>query len=375
MGVKKEVDYYWENSKKYGAKVKLYYPSDHKETKDIIYYVTFKIGQEKKKIKVGSKKNKWTEKRAFEQRAKLIDESKFGVGIHSNLITVGELATKYFKMAKIHNRSYIKTEQKYNKHLSYLNNKVVMSLTDDDVSDLQSLLRDKGYMDRYNNDIITILVTIVNHGVKKGIIKYSPLRDVQMIKVDNTEMRFLTMEEIKILFNAVKDNKLFLDFLMISINTGVRITDALSLKKTDVYFDLMQVRLRNTKTGKYYMSPINKPFHEYFFDADDGYLVGGKKRYYYSTFQPSFTKFLNKLFNKGVPIKTPERVKPHTLRHSFATILAMNDVSSLQLKDLLNHGDIKMTERYTHMNVESNRGAIDALGDTLFGKKVYNESE
>ena len=65
----------------------------------------------------------------------------------------------------------------------------------------------------------------------------------------------------------------------------------------------------------------------------------------------------------------------HTLRHSFATILSVNNINSLQLKDLLNHGDIKMTERYTHLNVESNRGAIDGLGDILSGKKVYRESE
>ena len=45
MGVKK--GFY--NSKKYDAKVKLYYPADHAKTKEIIYYVTFKKTDGKKK--------------------------------------------------------------------------------------------------------------------------------------------------------------------------------------------------------------------------------------------------------------------------------------------------------------------------------------
>jgi len=363
------------NSKKYNAKVKLYYPANHAESKDYTFYVTFKIGNKKQQVKVGSKSNGWTEKKAFDQRAKLIDESKFGIGVNGDYITIGDLAEKYFKYAKLHNRSWLKTEQKYNRHLSYLDNKIAMSLTDDDVLDLQRVLKSKDYKDRYNNDIVTILITIINYGVRKGIIKYSPLKDVQKIKIDNSDIRFLTVEEVQKLFAATKDNELFRNFVMIAINTGARAESILQLKKKDVYFNEMIIKLRNIKTNKSYMSPINRMFYEHFIDADDGYLVGGSKSYKYETFYPSFSKFLNKFFNQGIPTKADGRVKMHTLRHSFATILSVNNINSLQLKDLLNHGDIKMTERYTHLNVESNRGAIDGLGDILSAKKLYKESE
>ncbi|SFV63511.1 Integrase [hydrothermal vent metagenome] len=372
MGVKKG----FVNSKRYGAKVKLYYPVDHAKSKDIIYYVTYKKSNGKKATPaVGKKSNGWTEKRAFEQRAKLIDEDKFGVGIHGNMITLGDLANKYFDFSKLHNRSWLKTEQKYNKHLSYLNDRSVMSLTEDDVVSLQKVLKDKDYFDRYNNDIVTILITIVNFGVKRGIIKYSPIRNIQKIKVDNTNNRFLKVEEVNKLLEASKKNKLFVNFIMIAINTGARAKAILLLKKSDINFDEMMLRLRNTKTNKSYNVPINKMFYDHFVDAEDGYLVGGSKKYTYSAFQPKIKKFLDEMFNKGMKPKQNGRVKLHTLRHSFATILSINNINTLQLKELLNHGDIKMTERYTHLNVESNRSAIDGLGDILNAKKLYSESE
>ena len=256
MGVKKG----FVNSKKYGAKVKLYYPADYVESKDYTFYVTYKISNKKRKVKVGSKSNGWTEKKAFCQRAKLIDESKFGIGVNGDYITVGDLAEKYFKYAKLHNRSWLKTEQKYNKHLSYLDKKIAMSLTDDDVADLQRVLKSQDYKDRYNNDIVTILVTIINYGVRKGVIKYSPLKDIQKIKVDNTNIRFLTVEEVQKLLLATKDNELFYNFVIIAINTGARAESILQMKKKDVYFDEMMIKIRNTKTIKSYTSPINRMF-------------------------------------------------------------------------------------------------------------------
>jgi hypothetical protein len=90
MGIKKGLI----NSKRYGAKVKLNTLKD----KDITFYVTFKVGGKKQLKPVGKKSNGWSEKRAFEQRSKLIDKVKFGAGVHSQSVTVGELAVEYLSI-------------------------------------------------------------------------------------------------------------------------------------------------------------------------------------------------------------------------------------------------------------------------------------
>ena len=56
-----------------------------------------------------------------------------------------------------------------------------------------------------------------------------------------------------------------------------------------------------------------------------------------------------------------ERIHFHTLRHSFASRLAQEGVSLYVIKELLGHSSITTTEIYSHLNVESLRGAIEKL--------------
>ena len=360
MGVKK--GFY--NSKKYDAKVKLYYPADHAKSKEIIYYVTFKKTDGKKeKIPVGKKSNGWNEKRAFEQRAKLIDKDKFGTGIHAEMVTVGELADEYFKWAEVHNRSWGKTQEKYNKHLSYLDKIVVMSLKDGDVTELQKKLKAKKLVDSYNNDIVGILTAIVNFGVKKGIIEYSPFKDLKKLKVDNTRTRFLSMEEIDRLYEAVKDNKYFYNFVVLALGVGARAGSSLKMKKSDIDFVNMNISIEDIKRGSYYTNPINKKIYDTFIDFDEEVLVGGVS---YHTFYNSFKKVLDELFNKNLRAKDKSRVRMHTLRHTYASHLALNNTPLDKMQKLMNHADIKMTLRYAHLMPDAGEE---------FVKKLYNESE
>ena len=347
------------NSKKYAAKVKLY----HADKKEIIYYVTFKIDGKKFLKPVGKKSNGWTEKRAFDQRAKLIDKAKFGTGVHSEAVTVGELAAEYFEWAEIHNRSWKKTEQKYNKHLSYLDKRVVMSLKDNDVTKLQKALKDKKVADSYNNDIVGILTAVVNFGVKKGIVEYSPFKDLKKMKVDNTRTRFLSNEEIENLYKAVEDNKYFYNFVVLALGVGARAGSTLRMKKSDIDFENMNIYIEDIKRGSYYTNPINKKIYDTFVDFEEEGLTGEVS---YHTFYNAFKKVLDKTFNKNLKPKDKSRVRMHTLRHTYASHLALNNTPLDKMQKLMNHADIKMTLRYAHLMPDAGEE---------FVKKLYKESE
>jgi len=56
-----------------------------------------------------------------------------------------------------------------------------------------------------------------------------------------------------------------------------------------------------------------------------------------------------------------EKVRFHSLRHSFASWLVQKGASLYQVQQLLGHSDYRTTAIYAHMDVESLTSAVDKL--------------
>jgi integrase len=75
----------------------------------------------------------------------------------------------------------------------------------------------------------------------------------------------------------------------------------------------------------------------------------------------TFKRTVDKLgFNDGI-VDRRQRVVFHTLRHTFASWLAIRGVPLITIRDLLGHSTISMTERYSHLAPDQGRAAIEQL--------------
>ena len=71
---------------------------------------------------------------------------------------------------------------------------------------------------------------------------------------------------------------------------------------------------------------------------------------------------MNELFNKDLEKDDRKnRVVLHTLRHTFASHLAINGTPILTIKSLMNHSSIEMTMRYAHLSPDSGLNEVRKL--------------
>lgn len=63
--------------------------------------------------------------------------------------------------------------------------------------------------------------------------------------------------------------------------------------------------------------------------------------------------------------------KPHTLRHTYASLLIQNGEGLAYVRDQLGHASIKITvDTYGHLVPGANKAAVDRL-DELTGRNLY----
>ncbi len=158
----------------------------------------------------------------------------------------------------------------------------------------------------------------------------------------------LSRDEIGSLVRAARTRKSKL-LIKLLYSSGLRVSEALSLKMSD--FDLEQNVgwVRGGKGGKDRMfiisrkvgdevSKLKKEPHEHVFSTKNGPLTPRNAQKIVSTAAK----------NAGVH----KKVTPHTLRHSFATHLLQNGVDLRKIQELLGHSNLQTTQIYTSVSNE-----------------------
>lgn len=203
----------------------------------------------------------------------------------------------------------------------------------------------------------------------------SVARDIHAPKLEKKLPRYLTYTQITQLLqaasssNSVHDqrNKIMVYFLYA---TGVRVSELVSLKVTDIDHDTQCVRI-NGKGGRQRLIPIPSNvftlLSEYLITARPtvvrdhsditGYLFPVVRRGALAPMtRQAFWLLLNNLWRASGGEHT---ISPHQLRHSLATHLLERgaDLRSLQL--LLGHESIATVQVYTHVETSHLRTIYD----------------
>jgi len=187
---------------------------------------------------------------------------------------------------------------------------------------------------------------------------------IQLIELPKKEQYIpdvMTIEEIELLLEQpdITKPKGLRDRTIMELlyATGMRISEALSLKVYDVNLDDRIVRISG-KGSKERLVPFHetaKQFLEnYLYNArsyfikkkDNGYLFLNSKGNRLSRI--GFWKVLKEYASR---IGLENKVHPHIFRHSFATHMLMNGCDLRVLQEILGHSSISTTQRYTYISI------------------------
>lgn len=281
-----------------------------------------------------------------------------------NLITLDKLAEQYFidkeKTAKTNQKNKNRYKNVTSPHIG--KNKASL-IRQKDIIKLQSIFIKEGKAPATTNWLIQQLGAIYNHGIKKGLVKENPCTGIEHLKLDNARERFLTLEEIKTLYENIKDDKELLLFAKLSLTTGGRLETIMHIYKKDIDFTNKTITLHDLKNQSTYKGffgdSLSVMIEEHIKDLNpNDKIIKTPSR----TIRRKMKNVLDRLFNHGLDIKdTKNRVVTHTLRHSFASNLAIQGTPILTIQKLMNHRDIKQTMRYAKLSPDSGKNAVIGL--------------
>lgn len=344
---------------------------------DKTYYIRYKdINNKTREVKIGKYSEGIRENYCNQKRNEIITKIRLGEEPPAmankkkkNSISFKELQEKYFELRK-DGRSKQSDVASAKKHiLSFFENKNIELLTKEDIRAFKKLIQSKTnpsgtqLSNKTVNNVLTLFTSIINFSLKEELIKNDPTKYILKEKVDNEREKFLDIDEINKLYNYLKEDKRLFLFCKLALTTGARLATILNISKKDIDFSNQLITLKDFKNDSTYKTFLTDEVSELLKEwAKD--LVPKDKVFNENptTVQRQLLTILHKLFNKGIDKSDRKSlVVLHTLRHTFASHLAINGTPIFTIQKLMNHKDIKMTLRYAKLAPDSGKEAIKNL--------------
>jgi len=288
-------------------------------------------------------------------------------------ITLNEVAKRYLAWAKENKRSARDDVSRYHHHIApRLGNKPLSKISPFDIEQLKSNLRKAGKSEATIRHVVVLIRQMVNKanawGLWQGI---NPIKGVKVPVPKNERIRFLTQEEASLLLERLKEVSPQLhDMALLSLHTGLRAGEIFNLRWRDIDLENGVIRVvdsKNNRIGAVYITQRVKTMFERLGPGKPDELVfqsrtGGKIQGVSKT----FFRVAQELFNKGVTDRR-QRVSFHTLRHTYASWLALQGTPILTIQRLMRHQNIAMTMRYSHLSPDVKREAVQQLEKNFAG--------
>lgn len=203
------------------------------------------------------------------------------------------------------------------------------------------------------NKYKAILAAIFDFGIlrnednRRAYTTLNPVKTIRNKPIDNLRVRYLSDDEKKRLVAACREigGKFYLAFLL-ALSTGLRKSNVLQRRWSDVDFSRGLLEVRKTKNGDPVHSPLPGPVLELLAE----YREVGTGLIFPSTSNPDQPFDFKKQWNRARKLANVVDFRWHDLRHDAASTLARDGRTLLEIAEILGHRSLQSTKRYSHLS-------------------------
>jgi len=207
---------------------------------------------------------------------------------------------------------------------------------------------------------ISALKSFFNYLVFEGLIKDSPISNIEAPKLERKLPEVLTEDEINQLIKSVDLNHVFgqrnKTIIEVLYGTGIRVSELVNLQLSNIFFkeSILKVNGKGDKERFVPLGKIASTEIKTYINIRDRMKIDSKNtdilfinRYGRKLTRSMIFKIIT---DASRSIGLEKKISPHTLRHSFATHLLKNGADLRTIQLILGHESITTTEIYTHLD-------------------------
>ena len=205
---------------------------------------------------------------------------------------------------------------------------------------------------------------VLRWAIGRGVLEKSPFTSVKLPTVRAGKTRFLSVDEEENLCKAI--GQPYDAWIRLAILTGLRKSEQFRLRWADIDLERGLITLPDTKSGNvqyvHLMEEAKTILHR---------LVPGNTSVWVFPSENPDThldpdNFYGRIYMSALQDAKLEGVTWHTLRHTFASRLAMNGQAPSTIAALLRHSGTDLVARYAHLSPTHLHGALEGVSG--FGK-------
>ena len=231
--------------------------------------------------------------------------------------------------------------------------KKINTITQMDISNFINSCRNAGLQDSSINVHLSKLATIFNRLLEDEIIDKKI--KVKKIKLRSKEKNIISQEMEEVFLSKIK-KEVHRDLVMLLLDTGLRVNEALNLRKEHIDLQEGFLYIYANKTDTPRAVPITSRVREILSKR-----IGNADLFPRVRYNAFYTMLKNAVKAAGLP----EDITVHSLRHTCLSRLAKNGANASLIMAWAGHKKLSTSQQYIHMNPQDLKNFANKLDNAI----------